>query len=525
VVEEFEQNPSFPCVDSSHNCVPDDYSIAGFTAGTCQSATCQGKQKPGFEDGIDEDPSNEATIRVTICHRTCSATNPWVRITIDDDAWGGPAASGCGHQLQHNVTIDCNVPAKEAQSGMTADEIWGVGRRVDYLIVRHGTREQVRINNGWDAAVCNNGGNCKFDSGEKDYWFYWERACPYVRHGACCGSYETGACCGDNPYPNESTEIKLKKYACKASATCSGTYSGVPADCEDDTLTVSPGTNTKYCYTVENTGDWEICDLEMSDPISPGYDPTVMPAGCISANSGPFWVVDQLDNGSNPPENSSEEETATVVGVPVLPGALPVTDSDPAGIVKVAATPSPVEELVTPAPASPRPTRPPVTPAPTPCPLMDNTGSTVCPGPDSIVSVLEEKGPTPPGGGDFLWDISFGPDGNEVTFKVDNPFDDDADVYVEYHKSVSTLLGAYDVDCERDLKLPGCNPQAESITAACIERGNKKFTIVTVYFVTADDFYSAVASTTTVPECCEYYDNGDASWKIVSYTYEILCTC
>ena len=48
---------------------------------------------------------------------------------LDDDAWGGENASGCGHQLEHDVEVDCANKAP-----WTA---WGANRK-DYLIKWHG---------------------------------------------------------------------------------------------------------------------------------------------------------------------------------------------------------------------------------------------------------------------------------------------------------------------------------------------------------------------------------------------------
>ena len=136
--------------------------------GVCKSEKCNGKGPNGQEQ-------DNGTHKVTICHRTCSETNPWVRITIDDDAWTG---NMCGHESEHDVWIDCN---KEDYSA------WGPNHK-DYLIYDHGTRED----------VCQREGFARNSAEEKAYWKNWERACPYVRNGHCC-SWHDGTCCGLNP--------------------------------------------------------------------------------------------------------------------------------------------------------------------------------------------------------------------------------------------------------------------------------------------------------------------------------------
>jgi hypothetical protein len=141
--------------------------------GTCLSENCGGKADPDVTSA-----NSQATTRVTICHRTCSRTNPWVRITIDDDAWGGADASGCGHQLQHDIRVECSKYDPWTE--------WGVNRK-DYLLYWHGTRDEVATN-------FTNAGD------EKAYWRKWERACPYVRNGACCDWNDAeNPCCGEDP--------------------------------------------------------------------------------------------------------------------------------------------------------------------------------------------------------------------------------------------------------------------------------------------------------------------------------------
>jgi hypothetical protein len=144
--------------------------------GSCKSESCDGTADP-------DATQDTGTIRVTICHRTCSETNPWVRITIDDDAWGGADAQGCGHR-QHSIEDECSKYGPDWAA-------WGTNHE-DYELKVHGTREQVRGKEGFAAN----------SAAEKAYWREWEHACPYVRGEGCC-SWEDGSCCGINPSATE----------------------------------------------------------------------------------------------------------------------------------------------------------------------------------------------------------------------------------------------------------------------------------------------------------------------------------
>ena len=136
--------------------------------GKCELVKFMGHNKPETPAGAI------GTHRVTICHRTCSPANPWVRITIDDSAWQDGLESG--HGSHHDVYDDCN------RSDLTP---WG-GKNTDYLIYDHGTHDEVRAREGFLAGSVE----------EKEYWRYWEPACPAIQNGKCCVGAE---CCGVFP--------------------------------------------------------------------------------------------------------------------------------------------------------------------------------------------------------------------------------------------------------------------------------------------------------------------------------------
>jgi hypothetical protein len=292
--------------------------------------------------------------------------------------------------LQHDVGIE-DCPNKDTY------DAWGEIHRRDYLIMWHGTRDLLAERYEWSDLTCNGSGKCSPSSDEeKDYWFYWERACPSVRNGACCGNEELGACCGDDPYP---------------------LLTGVP------TAAPTGATPVPILTTIEDIP--AACGVDMGATSST----VCMPVGSV--------------------------KTVTMV-------ELKVGDSTP-GI-----------------------------PDPT----------------------------------DLIYDISHAGtiDAPLVTFKVDNPFDFDVDMYVQYHEKKGSK-GAFDPACLKDMQKPGCHTNADTITAACITpAGQTPFTIVSVYFVSTETIFNSGATDAKIYECCNQ-DESTLPNPVIEYTFEIKCEC
>lgn len=168
------------CDKSSLDCnyqIGDDGHATEPIAGTCEPKKCLGTNS--------NKPPGSGTDRITICHRTCSTTNPWVRVTIDRNGWDD-TESGCGHGPQHDIWDDCKATELEAK------EVWGA--ESDFIMKEHGTRDQVLT-----MLSTQYGKEITESSDEyKAYWAIWEKACPFVRNGQCCDMAK-GECCGFSP--------------------------------------------------------------------------------------------------------------------------------------------------------------------------------------------------------------------------------------------------------------------------------------------------------------------------------------
>lgn len=112
-----------------------------------------------------------------------------------------------------------------------------------------------------------------------------------------------------------------------------------------------------------------------------------------------------------------------------------------------------------------------------------------------------------------------------VSFKVDNPFPDLADMYVKYEKPVGKY--ALDPACKHTSMVKDCEPVAERIQAGCVaHEGVDPYALVTVYFASDSTAVSNQGLATTIDKCChpEEYDK-KFGFGVVSYTFEIKCAC
>jgi hypothetical protein len=209
--------------------------------GKCKSAQCFA-------------PVEDVDGKITICHRTCSENNPWVRITIDSSAWVDGGHS-CGHTTESCTGKDLSY--------------WG-DFQADYVLKVHGNRADVaaRLNNDIDA----------IDS----YWKHWEPACPSVRNGQCCFVDES------SPYG----------YSC-----CGRAKVDPPMPADFDPTTSAPGPDTQPFITeapspfpMQQTTD------TTEDPTNATEDPTNATEDPNSAPTDPTQLDETLAPFQEPPQ-------------------------------------------------------------------------------------------------------------------------------------------------------------------------------------------------------------------------------
>jgi len=159
----------------------------------------------------------------------------------------------------------------------------------------------------------------------------------------------------------------------------------------------------------------------------------------------------------------------------------------------------------------------------------DATGETACPSSSRSQVKVIHKTADIPDGEPIIYGISFADakdddHGREVSFRLDNPFENKADAYVRYEKRVG--LYANDPACESmpDL-VPGCDVDAKEITVGCIEYpGIEPFALVDVYFASTDPFVVGNADgITEVEKCCKPPDYSGVG--IIKYSFKIQCSC
>jgi hypothetical protein len=159
---------------------------------------------------------------------------------------------------------------------------------------------------------------------------------------------------------------------------------------------------------------------------------------------------------------------------------------------------------------------------------MDKTATSLCPLADPIVKVLKAKdGDAGLNPVDFIYDITF-IDATDTTpqmvsFKVDNPLDNPADLYVAYSTQSPILLS--DPACAASPAQAGCEPATTTITAVCQDQGGvKPSTLINVYIASNDSFLAEIGQAAEVKECCEP-PTYDTSYGIIEYAIEIQCEC
>jgi hypothetical protein len=159
---------------------------------------------------------------------------------------------------------------------------------------------------------------------------------------------------------------------------------------------------------------------------------------------------------------------------------------------------------------------------------FEQTSDAVCPLSDTpIVRLINSSGGADiPDGAPVFYGIKIdsGSDimDRTVKFRVTNPFDSSADVFVKYDErnDGSAFMNPHCVGMKDTAA--GCDPNAPEIEIACHEyQGINPFAIVKVYFAST---CLPIDSDSSVDKCC-HPDTYSDSIGVVGYTFEIQCHC
>jgi len=173
---------------------------------------------------------------------------------------------------------------------------------------------------------------------------------------------------------------------------------------------------------------------------------------------------------------------------------------------------------------------------------LPNNKDTICPN-TSVVTLLKQTGVQDiPDDGTIFYDIAFGEftPGPElekvhtVTFKINNPFEVKADVYVKHDKQA--LINFVEPTCDFQPDSHGCDANTEDITVVCHnydhnDDGAGSFALVQVYFVSlgVDDGLSdesgVLGEQAVVDKCCAADPMVQPNTGVVEYVFEVQCRC
>jgi len=158
---------------------------------------------------------------------------------------------------------------------------------------------------------------------------------------------------------------------------------------------------------------------------------------------------------------------------------------------------------------------------------LEATSDSVCPSSKTeVVKLLSTSGSMKLPDKDIFYDIKMDSGGDEVgrtvKFRINNPLEEKADIYVKYGKSV--LGHAFmDPHCDPFVATPsGCQSDAASIEVACHDYESvDPFALVQVFFAST----KIEQGKAEIDECCLEGDEYLGDKGIVMYSFEIQCAC